>query len=1616
MKEPKSNNSDDHNWVREYYKCKLQEKFFERWKSNCGNLNPGPLKNGIGVFSAFKWISVTLGNEDINKLTTYQFPYHAATETDGTSSKYFLSRLRQYVIPYLEIPENKIPLFVHTIALLDAFQLMKTFSIWKEQHLLFRKAKRMISLFLMRKFFRFWLMKFIFLQQTKRKFFTVRSNAQYWKLKNYFRSWKSSHRLHDYFLKARKPFLLSAHLKQWHSFSHFRQFNKILVQSSEKHYLRQQIALSFAKWYSKLISLHQPFLLLNSAPFEQILQYYLPLKKYGSSNNSLYIYGNQLSTRSSYFRNHSLLQKYCQKQFGSLSNEEQKILKESAIIKLRQVLQTVKKNLSSSQSQIFLINLGEKFFRQKQKIRVLRQWIFRVPQLALDSAHYITSVPFIMKKTVSAFQHWKRHSCRWGFLRRASFLLRKRIATKLLTQNFGVWLILAAKLKLFSRISNKIISKRILKEMYFSFFAWRNQYERSVLLRTNKKTLVILRDQELQEFARLMKQKILFQSKYQIMRSWALFVRDRTKGKRLFSTWFKYSGKYSVYIFFMKWKFFYQYFFEKTVKIQRRWRGYYCRQLLYPKRVNYLIFFRRNVRKIVSFVDLQLKRKCFRLGFLQNLLMAKRRELLERRSVYLKRFFQFLLHRWKTRAQVKFRLSQFAHMRNRKSKMKTLLHLIKHEKRKKLLVQYQVLIRSQFQRRSLLFWKSSFVKYRRLSRQMDRVYYPSRVRFLYWLKWKTFRIEQKKSVLQKKFGKLIFTQKLFLKWKNFNYEQQIIHNFRKKQILSQRAIFFFHWQQLTASSQFFHRLVEYHRKKSLKRRYLHRFRQRTKVLVQWKSYRKHFLLAKYEKHFSANKKSHMNTHQKQLVNFLNRKYKFGNIILLFSLKKLYNFAVEHRKLRKLEHEKLLLHTKRSISKSFRRLYSPIKRKFTAKTTLSKNQARKEEIKHYYQRNSEQYYALLSVNDQRNHQLQKMRAQKAVKTRLYLLSSSQELLLSYYYFQRFLLSVQQSHRIKKRNYSFDQKLMRKHFSRFFDNLKRKWKSHRKHKKLLKNHFIDQRNHFYSVFFGRVRILIRRRRRIRHLFKLYNNGVEALKCNLFLQKWKKWYYLKKKKIFAVQITAPTLPTTAVSRRASFILSNDEKHPDAVEEEEQDNYKDLLDNRSYLYPEHNFGVLNNYKVCETLDLLLPQAPLINTNNTNVNLNNNEPLDNNSTAVGENIIPSRRSSLSALTGRRASLDPAKVSLVYFQQEQKLKSQFRFIAKLLKKARFALFLFSKNALKRKEFKKYKLQPLKERKRYYLLVQFRKLRSNLRRKHVAKQILVIVWRKFSKAKKFSSFKYWYQYCLLRNKFFLIRKRIFLFPIFQKWLVTTIKLLKDRRSLTYFTKKQNLQRKTRIFHAWKDVVTQLKRFSFVQSAVSHNHNLITKKNMFFAWIIAIDQKRMTENYHLIQKKKRKFQLQHFFHLWHKIWYAAEIFTWKNSRVGFMNWKYIILQSQRRQKQAMLKSSHFSYFRKTRQFFTLLYGSVQSKKHVENQLSRTKRKFSRKKLLNSFRVWKNKMYWMTRNVLKLRHHHKYQGFFFPPRHRRQHLSNLPKSTEALSHFRTNQSLLLFHLYSSFHRWFR
>lgn len=833
---------------------RLRIAFSEWWVAYKRVSAPRPLSKGLSVWSAFKWIAITLGKRP-SRADNYNFPRHLAKEKDGSESHYFLSRVREYTCRNLEVSVERLPFFVHAIALLDAYQLKHYFKAWKQYHRQVMKLQLKSQRRRLKDLFDRWRISInreLFLDDLR---ITLRlsheSRIMYMALRSWITVFKGA-------LRERLeviPHMKGAAFAYWARNTIRQRMLRIAEKNAIVFALRRKALLAFRMWSSRLCKLAKAPTIAASVELSQWLVMYIRIRLMKSLTLAQDFIG-KVRSRAEQYVNHPHIIRFLREIDPNLFNDaasgEQKADSDlprhlqQSITALRKVIQVVRARQSKSRiSQLFLMHCGYLYHKYRRILVALRTWMLSIPQRKLDRfprdhyetgrhspqasriprqnrVHFAENNQSQLYKTASYFlQLWHHRAKIIGYDRSRAGAVRNLRDHRRLLALFGGWLILTAKHQASHRAANRVLNNRYHRDLYVAFFAWRNQFERLSLLRQNKRQLLNIRDSEVQSFKQIYSQKMHHRQQSSILRTWALFVRDRQRGKKLYEIWRKHGNmKYLLFQRFSRWKS--VLYLDIIVRcVQKLWRGYRIRFLTHVKLCRYLLWYRGRIPSMFALRRRHFKRLVFQI-FKLNHALFKQKHMLQVENKTLKVGFRRLWQKHRKHIlQQKLLVVMDIHYQRSRLRFAFKYLFLNHKRRKFI---HQLIRKNNFHdaRNTLQQWKF-MAHIQKMSRLYRHIGHGKKLRKAFQ-RLRRFTLFQRQMRWKRVRLKLHLLRPCFWRWRK-NIRKKLA---RRKELTtcfyrSQRAFYLHRWVQS-------HRMKLYYRKKA--DHYLHtRIKQLTMIVL-----------------------------------------------------------------------------------------------------------------------------------------------------------------------------------------------------------------------------------------------------------------------------------------------------------------------------------------------------------------------------------------------------------------------------------------------------------------------------------------------------------------------------------------------------------------------------------------------------------------------------------------------------------------------------------------------------------------------------------------------------------------------------------------------------------------
>lgn len=577
----------DPSWLRTYAGFQRAKRVFRSWRTKAEEAQLQriePLAKGISVYALFKWIGLTLRQDEGRQ--AYPFPFAAIQDYNSDSrhqeinSNYFISRIRRYASDQVCLPGKRLPLFVHGIAVLDAHVLVRCFRAWKAEYLRNRQLDDYYIVTYARRLFRLWIARSQAAKALRMRSARLALTASRAALRQIFLAWQHAQYLsrivRQYIVPKRRLRTLDQFLQrvsrlnaqkcqQRLGFCHAitrRLARAFHVLASNRKATDQRIAISQVKdglkWHTRShMMMHDAHTLAGSAAVGPYMQ--------------------QLQVPSSKLR--ALSAWMCR----------------------------LKGHDPSRSAQRALTAVGA----AAHTLRALLLAMRALAQHALHSRHIASAMsPWypMQQKLRRGFRKWAADAQRRRRLRSAHHSVQASQRIRHLAELLSSWLLLTANRRVCQQVAHKVCCKRIQRQLVVSFHAWKDQYQRLALLKSNRKALLHQRDEELSRFRSLLAAKEVFGLQSSALRTWYLFSHEQKRARRFGSLWERMQRKCDLLRALDHWKVIASLSLIVTCW-KKLWRGYRVRRLYYPAQYQYLLWYRKQVRRVLGFRRYSLQKR-----------------------------------------------------------------------------------------------------------------------------------------------------------------------------------------------------------------------------------------------------------------------------------------------------------------------------------------------------------------------------------------------------------------------------------------------------------------------------------------------------------------------------------------------------------------------------------------------------------------------------------------------------------------------------------------------------------------------------------------------------------------------------------------------------------------------------------------------------------------------------------------------------------------------------------------------------------------------------------------------------------------------------------------------
>jgi len=265
--------------------------------------------------------------------------------------------------------------------------------------------------------------------------------------------------------------------------------------------------------------------------------------------------------------------------------------------------------------------LHHKKYGEKRGLQALRLWVARARREEKRYSKFVGAKK-LYTHAVDADREYRiltrHHMQRWVHitqvllrLKRAQGSLLRRRWKSIITQSFGAWWTIFVVRYRINMTAARLVIKRYKYATWIAWFAWRRGFERSVLLRTDQRQTLDLRNLEA---TRALSQSLGHSRRF-VLRNQAALARRRLQWINMCRVigpiYFRILAQKAL----AKWRLVHA---ESSIAVclQRIWRGHFIRKFAHHGRVNYLTKFKlriREVRRYQRFKRLRLVFSVFKL-------------------------------------------------------------------------------------------------------------------------------------------------------------------------------------------------------------------------------------------------------------------------------------------------------------------------------------------------------------------------------------------------------------------------------------------------------------------------------------------------------------------------------------------------------------------------------------------------------------------------------------------------------------------------------------------------------------------------------------------------------------------------------------------------------------------------------------------------------------------------------------------------------------------------------------------------------------------------------------------------------------------------------------------
>lgn len=545
---------------------------------------PLHLAKGIVVYSIFKWIASTLPDENSNA-----FSYQLAKQHDEK----ILKHIRKYIISKLCVPDVNIPLFIHAIGVLDAFQMLRCFSNMKLLHYRYKFVVDYFKRKRLRKYFHTFcscIQKEKRLREVYRILFFYSSHKC---VKSVFDNWRESFHLHYVWNNFVYPKLLKKHFYYFSSRVQAHTFQRQLLNQIVQFCSLKQKRLRWNKWLFRLSKIANIQKLTNSQTLKNWILSFIKLDSSWKMTKGYFGESQQFLT---FYRD--------EEQHKSNAFAYSRVMK-IAVINERSVL-----------CQRFFLTIGILFWKVRSFCYAIWRWKWfcskskffrRIPNTKIDYSKHENIVMSRndfqnVQKCSYYLKKWCRSAMRSSFLNYVSMKTSAQHTSVTLCNIFRQWLVASAASQMLRRRAHQIFVIKSNDSLKRHFLLWRETYKKASMDKINQRHMIELRERQAEMYLSLFKDRREQKLKIVTFRNWVKYTRLLKYGQYIFQLRMKYHIGYNERLL----KFFWQHWKTVTSEctivdcIKAMWLGFKCRHISHSSawKYQYLKWYKRQIPKI----------------------------------------------------------------------------------------------------------------------------------------------------------------------------------------------------------------------------------------------------------------------------------------------------------------------------------------------------------------------------------------------------------------------------------------------------------------------------------------------------------------------------------------------------------------------------------------------------------------------------------------------------------------------------------------------------------------------------------------------------------------------------------------------------------------------------------------------------------------------------------------------------------------------------------------------------------------------------------------------------------------------------------------------------------